>query len=509
MNAIQTKIITLLVCCTFFVVFIVEMVCLGIMNRALDKDSTQIMQLMCKEQAGELNEYLHSIEQSVDTMHRVAVDGLAEWGDELWENVHFSGLDEKEIRTEALQEYIADVEAMARILADNTEGAIAVYYRFNPEWFEPTAGFFSVKIKSRSFENIPTTDLSLYDKDDKEHVFWYYEPVNAGKAVWLNPYSNDNIGVEMISYVAPVFYKGQTVGVIGMDIDIVSWREKIEDIALYDTGFAALLDSEGNVVYHPEYKNGIRMEEAPETVKNIDYYIRQSLQQEESYAYKLDAQERAMVAQELDNGMLFAVVVPLKEISAPSRLLMVETILVAVGIVALICMLGIRICKRIINVAYTDVMTGAKNKTAYEETVEVINQEIRDKTARFALIMFDINNLKQTNDTYGHAQGDQLIITAANLMQQVFGQNNVFRIGGDEFAVLLRYGEADLFQEKLLEFARKLDKLNQEENFVWGNIKVARGATLYDCRTDAVYGDVFRRADTLMYQNKKSQKSRE
>lgn len=509
MKEIQRRVINLLVCCTLFVVLVVELSGLSIMNRALKKDSTQIMKLMCAEQAGRLNEYLHSVEQSVDTMHQVAVDGLNAYGEIPWKDVMFSGLDVKKLRTAALDEYITEFKAVARKLADNTEGAIAVYYRFNPELFDPTAGFFSVKIDNENFEDVPTTDLSLYEKDDKEHVFWYYEPVNAGEAVWLNPYSNDNIGVEMISYVAPVFYDGELIGVVGMDIDIVSWREKIKDITLYDTGFAVLLDGEGNVVYHPDYKDGVMAAEAPEAVENINYYIQASLKHEDSYAYELDAQERAMVAEKLDNGMAFAVVVPLKEISAPSRLLMVETIVLAIGIVILFSLFGVRVCKHIINVAYTDVMTGVKNKTAYEEAVEAINQEVRDKTAKFALIMFDINNLKSTNDTYGHDKGDQLIITAANLMQKVFERDNVFRIGGDEFIVLLRHEQAIAFQERFQEFVRKLDLLNKEEQFVWGNIRVAGGATLYDCRTDATYGDVFRRADALMYQNKKSQKGQE
>lgn len=508
MKLIQREIITLLVCCTFFVVFVVEMTGLGIMNRALYKDSTQIMKLLCAEQAGELNEYLHSVEQSVDTMHQVAMGGLKEYGKILVGTDVSGGLSSYE-REEALERYIAEMKTVSRILADNTEGAIAVYYRFNPELFDPTAGFFSVKLGNRNFEDYTTTDLSLYAKEDKEHVFWYYEPVEAGTAIWLDPYANDNIGVEMISYVAPVFYDGYTIGVIGMDIDIVSWREKVEDISVYDTGFGVLFDSDGNVIYHPDYKKGVKKTEAPEVVETMNYYMQMSLQQEESYDYKLDAQERAMVAEKLDNGMTFGVVVPLQEVSAPSRRLMVETVLLASGIVVLFCLFSVRICKNIISVAYTDVMTGVKNKTAYEEAVDVLGQEIRNRTAKFALLMFDINNLKPTNDTYGHDAGDKLIITSAGLLKTVFGENNVFRIGGDEFVALLRQEEADPYLEKLQEFICQLDHINKEESFVWGDIKIARGATLYDYTTDAAYGDVFRRADALMYENKKRQKREE
>ncbi|MBP3569328.1 MAG: diguanylate cyclase [Lachnospiraceae bacterium] len=498
MKAIQTRIITLLVCCTFFVVAIVGFVGLGIMNRALAKDSTQIMQLMCAEQAGEFNESIHSVEQSVDTMHQMAVDGLRKYGT-IFENDIL------------MKEYLTGVKSVSRNLAENTWGSMAVYYRFNHQLTSPTAGFFSVKIGNNPFSDYPCTDLSLYEENDKEHVFWYYEPVNAGKAIWLDPYPNDNIGVEMISYVAPVFFEGQTIGIVGMDIDIVSWREKIQKIKLYDTGFAVLLDSKGNVVYHPEYPDGLAKEEAPETVDTINFYVQEALKQEDSdsYSYKLDAQERAMMAVTLDNGMIFAVVVPLKEVSAPSRTVMVQSILISVAIVIAFCMFSVRICKYILSVAYTDVMTGARNKTAYEDEVEEINQEIREKRAKFALVMFDINNLKPTNDTYGHDEGDKLIIVSVALMQKVFGKENVFRIGGDEFAVLLRHAEADMYQQKMKEFSNGLDSLNAEENFVWGDIKIARGATVYDFKEDAVYGDVFRRADALMYENKKKQKGQE
>ena len=139
----------------------------------------------------------------------------------------------------------------------------------------------------------------------------------------------------------------------------------------------------------------------------------------------------------------------------------------------------------------------------------MINQEIREKTARFALVMFDINNLKITNDTYGHEQGDYLIMTAASLMQQAFGKENMYRIGGDEFVIFLRQELADSYQERMDEFYRRLDDFNKEKQFVWGELKIAGGATVFDAEKDAVYGDVFRRADNLMYENKKQQKGQQ
>jgi len=409
-----------------------------------------------------------------------------------------------ETREIVLEEYLAEIETVSKMLVNNTEGVTAVYYRFNPELFAPTAGFYNVKTAGEEFEKLLTTDLSLYEE---VQVPWYYEPVNAGAAVWLNQYTDKNTGIDMISYASPVFYNGKNIGVLGMDVEIYSWKTMIEQISLYESGFAFLMDREENIIYHPEYKNGIAAEEVPEIVNIVKLCLEESVQERKSHDYTLDAQERVMVASRLDNDMIFGVVVPLKEISEPSRFIMVDTILLAVGIVVVFCLFSVRICKKIIGMAYNDVMTGTKNKTAYEEVVETISQEIRDKVAKFALVMFDINNLKITNDTYGHDQGDILIVTAAKLMQQVFGENNVFRVGGDEFVVLLCHEKADSYQERLQDFADRLNKLNEEKQFVWGDIKVASGATLYDFRTDAAYGDVFRRVDALMYQNKKKLKN--
>jgi len=60
------------------------------------------------------------------------------------------------------------------------------------------------------------------------------------------------------------------------------------------------------------------------------------------------------------------------------------------------------------------------------------------KNQVFGILTFDLNNLKQTNDSLGHEYGDKLIITFANLLAQTFSDyGTVGRTGGDEFVVLL------------------------------------------------------------------------
>ena len=61
--------------------------------------------------------------------------------------------------------------------------------------------------------------MCIRDRDDTEHVGWYYIPVKNGKATWMDPYLNSNVNVYMISYVVPIMIDNEAIGVVGMDID--------------------------------------------------------------------------------------------------------------------------------------------------------------------------------------------------------------------------------------------------------------------------------------------------
>lgn len=84
--------------------------------------------------------------------------------------------------------------------------------------------------------------------------------------------------------------------------------------------------------------------------------------------------------------------------------------------------------------AYYDQMTGLQNRRAYSEMLESLQKE---PPPEFCVIMADINGLKEANDVYGHAAGDELIIGAADCLRTAFAENEmIYRLGGDEFCVI-------------------------------------------------------------------------
>lgn len=153
--------------------------------------------------------------------------------------------------------------------------------------------------------------------------------------------------------------------------------------------------------------------------------------------------------------------------------------------------------------AYTDQLTGVKSKHAYREAIEKLENELADgKVKAFGVIVFDLNGLKMINDTRGHEAGDSYIKAGCDLICKKFCHSPVFRIGGDEFVVLLE-GSDYLIREGLL---ADFDSII-EENQVNGEVVVSTGMDIFVPGEDEGYSDVFERADKKMYERKRQLKS--
>ncbi|MBR4627917.1 MAG: EAL domain-containing protein [Ruminococcus sp.] len=150
--------------------------------------------------------------------------------------------------------------------------------------------------------------------------------------------------------------------------------------------------------------------------------------------------------------------------------------------------------------ARRDELTGTKNKNAYHELEKSVQQKM-DKGSDFvpfAIVVCDINNLKNINDNLGHKAGDEYIRAASRLICNVFTHSPVFRIGGDEFVAFLGSGD---FQNRDELFDRLRDQVHDNMQKNDGPV-VAAGIATYDHNTDQSVSDVFDRADAMMYADK-------
>ena len=158
--------------------------------------------------------------------------------------------------------------------------------------------------------------------------------------------------------------------------------------------------------------------------------------------------------------------------------------------------------------ATKDSLTGVRNKTAYDREVEKLQKKIDADEAVFGIVMVDMNGLKDINDNHGHGKGDIAIKELCQLVCDVFVHSPVFRIGGDEFVVILT-GDDYVAVDHLIELFNKEVKRREEDYSirVWDKASAAVGYALYDDAVDGrSYESVFRRADEAMYKRKEQMK---
>jgi len=154
------------------------------------------------------------------------------------------------------------------------------------------------------------------------------------------------------------------------------------------------------------------------------------------------------------------------------------------------------------NLANTDTMTGVRNKHAYTEYEHALNRKIyNDELKHLAVVVCDINGLKHINDTLGHAAGDKLIKDACELICETFIHGAVFRIGGDEFVVILEEKGYDTRNDTISAMNRKV-----EANIPENGVVVSIGYSVLE-EGDHHVLDVFERADKMMYVRKQELKA--
>ena len=146
--------------------------------------------------------------------------------------------------------------------------------------------------------------------------------------------------------------------------------------------------------------------------------------------------------------------------------------------------------------AMIDALTGVKSKYAYMEAEAQLDHQIETQSQPpFAVVVLDVNDLKKVNDTSGHQAGDQYLRDACRMICQTFKHSPVFRVGGDEFAVIAQGHD----YEHIDQLIRGIEEHNRE-NTRAGGVAVACGMARFT--DDTSVASVFRRADMDMYANK-------
>ena len=153
-----------------------------------------------------------------------------------------------------------------------------------------------------------------------------------------------------------------------------------------------------------------------------------------------------------------------------------------------------RFIDRLKELNQTDALTGVMNHNAMNARMAALSGTVDDEASNIGIVFADMNGLKLVNDTQGHMAGDQLLKNAAMVLKSAFVDDEVYRVGGDEFLVLLPDTSEAAIQRKIAEIKKKSE--------LFANVSFAVGYCLLDGERDI--RKALSEADARMYADKKS-----
>lgn len=397
MKSIKTKIIVTVILCSLVSTFICGAISIVNSVSTSYEDSQQEMQLKCVSQSDELDTMMQNVSQSVEMVYSIAVAKLE----------HAASF---RTSKDYVDTYTKQMLPILMQSAQNTKGALTAYIRYNPEFTEPTSGLFLTRDNSDSeFESVTPTDFSMYDPSDVEHVGWYYIPVQNGKETWMEPYLNSNIGVYMISYVIPIEVDGESIGIIGMDIDFSEFTDTIDSLSIFDSGYGFLVNESGKVMYHKDLEIGSNLADADSGLQSVVDALGNEQTEETAVSYTYQGKDKVMYYKTLENGMKFVLTAPKTELQEKSRQLaeqifggaafaMILTIIIGT-------VLGFTITKPI-----TQIDGIVKQTAEFEFASNPANQHLykrKDETGRMAISLHNMRkNLRQMVANIRHVYTD-------------------------------------------------------------------------------------------------------
>lgn len=534
MKSISSKIIVTNILFLFTFILCVMTFVYYILKTKVTERSYYTLDAAVARQVLRIDTELSSIEESVQNMHDLA----------------FEFFDETLLKDEkSRQEYTNKIKNLIKIIAANTKSISSAYFRFDNE-IDSNEGFYIAKkskdfISKDDFIDVELSDFSEFSPND-ERMAWFYKPKQSKKAEWLNPYFSDTFGKNVISFTMPITVDGKFIGVLGIETDFDAYvqianKTKIYSkpkIFIFDLNSQNLYKNNNDKIEVQNINQNLLKELLKDFTANKNEEILKLNNEEYFVSFGTTKNNMKFIIQVAKNDALFIlydmfytiillsfiafvilaflsykisrkITYSLEQLTSTAKQIAKGNFAVCpisntkdeIGILSrTMCTMAETIkqnMQKINELAYKDDLTKVGNKTAYTNYIENFNEP------NYAVIVFDVNNLKHLNDNYGHKQGDALIKMASSHICKSFAHSPVFRIGGDEFVAILK-GQDYENKEKLLEFFSKHMSDYKLEITPFCELSIAFGIA----QAATNYDETFALADKNMYAKKQEMKAK-
>lgn len=353
---------------------------------------------------------------------------------------------------------------------------------------------------------------------------WYKEGISgSGNVVFGEPYSDIYDPSMIIMTATKLLSDNQTV--IAMDITLNDLQAATENMDVsvnlngtqHVYGYGFLVTDAGYVVAHRDINQQNQIYEDPE---NPMYEVFQEIKKcaESSNDYfetRLDGTSYFVFPYRISNGWYVVTLTDSKEIDDSMSDFFLITIfttgLVLLLVLAYTLFITIsqlraeQLSKRLsyaLNLAKKDGLTGHSNRTAYDIRKTELEEKIgSEQDESFAIIMMDLNDLKYVNDNYGHVVGDEYIRNSCKLVHKII-PNEIFRIGGDEFAMFLSGKDFEHAKEMFKKLTAAVEEGNKSLVPNVEKPSIAIGMSIHIAKEMDDMQMLLHQADTQMYTNK-------
>ena len=535
MMSIRNKMLLLVIAMLVFVEVGLGGIALYEIQRLSEKYISQSLNLHCQRNGFYLNQKLDRVQSDVTAVKTVAEQMIT---------------NKKELDSSLRETLVKEMSNTFYKICGHTDYVRSYYFRFKNQFDE---GFYYTRHSLREgFSRVAYKDMNDEGKND-EQFQWFYQALEKKKAVWIEPYKNNVVDKQVMSYAMPIIEDDEIIGVVGMDVNFDDFLYPIKNVHIFEKGYAFLSDGKDKLYWHHLYPYGTNYHfQMYDDLKEV--FCQDSSSQ--MYNYQFKNKNRMLVFMTLSNGMKLILSDEVSDLYKERDLSIKSLIVICTVVAVIFCILpfwiDIRYVRpiediikashllaegdydvhidykskdemgslaesfnltakqlksyfnRLENRAYRDELTGVKNQAAYAEKKKELEKMIEEGKACFGIVLVDMNNLKSINDNYGHFRGDEAIKRACKFVCDLYNHSPVYRIGGDEFVVIIEntdYSNKDVLFRQLRQKSTIHRSLEP-----WMQISLASGMGIY--KKGDSFVNVFAYADLEMYRNKQESKEK-